>query len=113
MWSKPKASSAQRGYGAAHQAVRKRWQDRLNYGEAIQCACTGQCGKHRSRDGRRARCPKIITDTSVWHLMHTPDRTSYLGPGCVPCNLGEAARRGARKVNRRRKLRKINTADRW
>ena len=106
-WTKPKASTAARGYGAKHRAERQRWQDRLNYGEVIQCACIGQCGRHRGR------CARLITATSVWHLMHTPDRTTYHGPGCPPCNLGEAARRGARKANRRRKLRKIITADRW
>jgi hypothetical protein len=114
-WIKPKASSAQRGYGVPHRAERQRWQDQLNQGLEIRCACAGQCGRHRGRDGKPRPCRIVINANSDWHLMHTPDRKAYLGPGCVPCNLGEAARRGARKANRRRKIIRtmIITADRW
>jgi hypothetical protein len=92
-----------RGYGAPHQAERQRWQQALNQGLAIQCACAGECLRHHGR------CTKIITIGTRWDLMHNPDRTAYLGPGCVPCNRTDGAIRSNGVVL----APLVNQADRW
>lgn len=79
-----RGTSAQRGYGAKHQALRRSWQARVDRGELIRCAT----------------CGAPITGTQ-WHLGHTPDRTAYRGPECISCNTSEGGTRGAREANRR------------
>ena len=79
-----RGTTAQRGYGARHQALRRSWQARINRGEIVRCAS----------------CEQRITGTS-WHLGHTPDRTTYRGPEHVSCNTSEGGTRGAIEGNRR------------
>lgn len=74
--SKRKTSS--RGYGAEHQAERKR---RLpHYTEHDPC---GNCGQ------------PLGPNRKLWHLPHNDQRTGYL-PGfwCAACNVKDGARRG-------------------
>lgn len=59
----------QRGYGQAHQKLRAQWQRQVDLG-TVRCA----------------RCTKPILPGQAWHLDHSDDRLSYLGPSCVPCN---------------------------
>ena len=88
-WSttRPKANPAERGYGAAHRAERKR---RLPYyNEHSPC---GKCGR------------PLGANRSKWHLPHNEQRTGYY-PGfwCAPCNTNDGAVRGA-KIARARQL---------
>lgn len=63
-----------RGYDAAHEAERRRYEVLLAGGAVLTCAT----------------CPTEIRDGDKWDLGHTPDRTGYLGPQCVPCNRATA-----------------------
>lgn len=74
------ASTTARGYGATHQAERRRWEPLVAKGD-VMCArqgskCTGQ----------------PIQPGQAWDLGHNDDRTGYNGPECVPCNRGAGAR---------------------
>lgn len=81
-------STVARGYGAAHTTERQRWQERIDRGELIQCACRrAECEHHD-----QAACPTIINLESKWDLGHTDDRTDWTGPECVPCNRSAGAR---------------------
>lgn len=97
-FSRPKGSREARGYGKAHQEERAR---RLAlYSPQDPCSRCGRALGH---------------DRSRWHLPHTPDRTGY-EPGfwCKPCNLTEAASRGARITNARRQQRQqADAAERY
>ena len=76
---KARGSRQARGYGAAHDAERRRWA-KVIARMPVPCA----------------RCCEPITAGMTWHLDHTDDRTGYLGPSCAPCNLsagGKAAHR--------------------
>lgn len=70
-------STTQRGYGAAHQALRKSWKPRVDAGLV---ACW--------------RCRRLIEPGSRWHLGHNDARTGYMGPEHASCNLKAAARVG-------------------
>lgn len=78
-------------YGAEHRARRAAWLDELTRTGGRQCACRGQCGRHRGR------CREWITAEGKWHLMHGlahirgGDGTDS-EPGCPTCNLAEVAK---------------------
>lgn len=76
-------STTARGYGAAHQRERKRWQPIVEAGEAT-CA----------------RCNEPIEATSKWDLGHNEDRTEWTGPEHVKCNrsAGQANAVAARRT---------------
>jgi hypothetical protein len=81
----PRPSASQRGYGAAHQAARKRLAQLVASGLAM-CA----------------RCGVPIAAGAEFDLDHTDDRAGYLGPSHVSCNRGQ--RKGddaGRRVSRR------------
>lgn len=66
----------ERGYDAAHDRLRARYQRLMDDGVPFQCW----------------RCAKPI-DPSWWHLGHDDhDRSEYRGPECPPCNLATAGR---------------------
>ena len=70
-------TTAQRGYGAAHDRLRKRWKPIVDAGEAI-CA----------------RCHQPIFPGTPWDLGHDDkDRGKYNGPEHRRCNRGEPSRR--------------------
>lgn len=75
-------------YGAEHQAERRR---RVNVTVFAGDPC-GYCGR------------PLPVDTTSWHLPHNTTGTGYL-PGMWhrACNQREAAVRGARMVNARRR----------
>ncbi len=75
-WAR-RGSTAQRGYGTAHQAERKRRLARWKPGDP--CA---RCGLPMYGPAERI------------DLGHTPDRTAYTGLEHRSCNRGEGARRG-------------------
>jgi hypothetical protein len=76
-------TTRERGYGAAHQHQRARWQRIINQ-QPIKCAT----------------CPTIIPRHATnWDLGHTPNRTGWLGPQCQRCNRADGGRRGAAKTN--------------
>ena len=84
------SSTAQRGYGADHQRLRRAWQQRITDGEPIRCACARpECRHH---DGQ---CPTTLAGTA-WDLGHTDDRTAWTGPECIPCNRSAGGRNGNR-----------------
>jgi hypothetical protein len=60
----------QRGYDAAHDRLRAKWARKVATGQ-INCA----------------RCGKRISPLEEWHLDHTDDRASYLGPSHALCNV--------------------------
>ena len=84
-------STTERGYGAAHKREKARWARILKAEGALLCATAG---KHKD-------CPQVIRDGDQWDLGHTPDRTAYLGPQCIPCNRGDGGRNGAAVTNSR------------
>jgi hypothetical protein len=94
MWATPKTSSAQRGYSNKHRKLRAQL---LPYAYGQPCT----------------RCGRIMLPGQALHLDHTDDRAGYRGFSHAKCNIRAGAIAGARKANRRRKLRKIITADRW
>ena len=74
-----------RGYGAAHQEARARWERRVLAG-AVVCS----------------RCLRPIAPTESWDLDHADDRGSYLGPSHSSCNrrAGAVARERATRHSR-------------
>lgn len=88
-------------YGAAHQAERKRRVAQSS--PATPCSCPGQglggCKHHTGPCGQ-----PLGTNTREWHLPHDTTGTQWLpGLWCGPCNRSEAASRGARITNAKRK----------
>jgi hypothetical protein len=95
-WSAPKQSTKARGYGPAHRKARA--------AAALRHSPSDPC----------ARCGRPLGPMGPWlHWDHTDTRAGYLGFSHKRCNIRAGAKRGARTRNRRAKLRKINTADRW
>ena len=81
-------STSARGYGAAHQRERKRWEPIVAAG-GVMCARQGP------------KCiGKPIQPDQPWDLGHSDDRTEWTGPECVPCNrgAGQANAMAARKT---------------
>lgn len=68
--------TAARGYGAAHQRLRRQLDPVVAAG-GVACA----------------RCGLPIVPGTPWELDHTPDRTSYLGPSHKSCNRRAKKRR--------------------
>ncbi len=73
-----KRSTTARGYGADHQAERRRLKPKVERGE-IDCT----------------RCGEPIEPGEPWDLGHTDDRTGWTGPEHAACN----RRDGANKTN--------------
>ena len=71
-----RGSRQARGYGAAHDALRREYQRRMDDGETFTCW--------------RPDCDRPI-DPAHWHLGHDDsDRSTYRGPECPACNLRAA-----------------------
>ena len=71
---KARGTRQARGYDAAHDAERSKWQRIIDAGENVPCA---RCGQHIA---------------GPWHLDHNNERTGYLGPSCADCNLRAAGK---------------------
>ena len=67
--AKPRASTQERGYGAEHQAERKRW---------IPAVAAGHVSCNR--------CNLPIEPQEPWDLGHNDDRTAWTGPEHQDCN---------------------------
>jgi hypothetical protein len=80
LWAKKTRSS--RGYGAVHKAVRARYAELVEAGQAV-CA----------------RCGRLIVPGTPWDLDHGPDRSSYLGPSHRRCKRVAGAKNGAAVTN--------------
>lgn len=70
-----RGTRAERGYGADHDAERRRWKPIVARG-VVRCA----------------RCQELIDPTAPWALDHNDDRTGYLGPSHRLCNLVAAGK---------------------
>lgn len=68
-YAPPRQPHAQR-YPWAHRKLRALITDQMRQGIAHRCA----------------RCHKPIETGQAWHLDHSPDRTTYLGPSHAHCN---------------------------
>lgn len=74
--------SAERGYGARHQQLRKQWKPHVEAGEV---AC--------------ARCGRIIAPGTPWDLGHVDgDKSRYSGPEHARCNRATKAHEKARRT---------------
>lgn len=75
---KARGTRQQRGYDAAHDALRASYQRRMDAGEVFTCW----------------RCGDLI-DTTRWTLGHCDvDRSQYHGPECPACDYAVAGRVG-------------------
>lgn len=83
----PRASTTERGYGAAHQKVRKVWRQRIDAGECPPC---GYCGRP-------------ILPGQFWDLGHPNDDRSQIP---VPWHRSENRRFGGSQTQRRRRKEK-------
>ena len=72
---KARGTRQARGYDAQHDRERAKWK-RIIDKTGWPCA----------------RCPDRIQPGEDFHLDHTADRTGYLGPSHVVCNLSAAGR---------------------
>jgi hypothetical protein len=82
----------ERGYGADHDAERRRWRPVVASG-AAQCA-NPVC----------LRPNRLIHPSEPWDLGHDDDRSTYRGPEHRACNRGEGGRNGAAVVNARKQM---------
>jgi hypothetical protein len=71
-----KGSTTQRGYGARHQAERKRLAPIVARG-GVNCA----------------RCGDAIVPPEPWDLGHNDERTEWTGPEHRDCNRADGARK--------------------
>ena len=86
-------TTAQRGYGGAHQRLRAQWKPEVDAGQAwCHAAICLKPDRH-------------IQPGTPWHLGHTPDRQAWTGPEHERCNIAEA--------NRRRRQRLWQQPARW
>jgi len=82
MRSRP--NTTQRGYGAAHQALRRRWTSQVERGE-VTCW----------------RCGRLIPPGAKWDLGHDDrDRSITRGPEHLRCNRSTASHRAGRRARR-------------
>lgn len=77
-----RGSSTRRGYGAAHQALRRHWKRLIATG-SVTCAT----------------CGLLILPTEPWDLGHDETRQNYKGPEHSRCNRAEGGKRGAELRN--------------
>ena len=82
----PKASTAARGYGLAHQQERRRWEPKVDAG-LVDCA----------------RCHQPIEPGRPWDLGHNDERTAWTGPEHVTCNRKAGGANGAAVTNAMRR----------
>lgn len=80
-YQRSQGSTTARGYGTAHQKLRKRWVPKVAAG-TVSCW----------------RCGQRLNPLEDWDLGHDDlDRSITRGPECIPCNRGhgKGVRRGA------------------
>lgn len=79
-------STAGRGYGTAHQKLRKQWKQKVDAGQVVCWRCGG-----------------LIPPGAPWDLGHDDyDRTQYKGPEHRRCNRGAVSRVQKQKRQQRR-----------
>ena len=79
-----------RGYGVAHQRLRKQWQQAIDQGGI----CCARCG-----------LPIPPEQPHAWDLGHTDDRSGYTGPEHRSCNRSAGARKRNRLAGQRNAVR--------
>ena len=81
-------TTAQRGYGTAHQRERAKWERRVATGTVTCWRCIERGIPHDQA---------LITPGEPWDLGHNDDdRNRYNGPEHRRCNRGEPSRRRTR-----------------
>lgn len=68
--------TTEKGYGAAHQAERRKWQAKINLG-SVPCS----------------RCQEPVTASDPWELDHDDTKQGYLGPAHTTCNRAAGGRK--------------------
>jgi hypothetical protein len=86
-------STTQRGYGSEHQKLHAQWEPLVDAG-MVTC--------HETICLMPSRW---IQPGTPWHLGHTPDGTTWIGPVHQRCNIAES--------NRRRRGRRTQQPMRW
>ena len=69
-YERTRGTRQERGYGAAHDAERRKWAPLVATG-TVRCV----------------RCGKFIAPDAQWSPDHSDDRARYLGPAHRRCNL--------------------------
>jgi hypothetical protein len=100
---RPRPNTTERGYGAAHKALRAQYATTVDAGLAACARC-----KQPIPPGGRGRCPAIRhghrcgRNHDGWDLGHSDfDRSRYTGPEHVCCNRATTGRKRAVNAARR------------
>ncbi|MCK9602218.1 MAG: hypothetical protein M0R06_24450 [Sphaerochaeta sp.] len=82
-YERERGTSTERGYGAAHQALRAAYQAKIDRGVWYTCST----------------CGLPIGADDEWDLGHSEDKATHIGPQHARCNRSEGGSQGAKIRN--------------